>query len=148
MEKQTRRKLLMAKLRIQLSIALILSLVMTAINYGFKGAFVQHWAKAFVVAFVIILLALRFIPLVAKGVRGVVGDCPAVVQRSAVAVCVAVMMEALIAFAVTMAQYGLASGWPLMWANTFVKALPFGLVIGFTMTFIVQPRMQRLAASA
>jgi hypothetical protein len=27
----------------------------------------------------------------------------------------------------------------------FLKALPIGLVIGFTMTFLVQPRMQKMA---
>lgn len=138
----------MLKLSIQFAIALLLSFVMTAINYGLKGAFFQNWAKGFVVAFVIIPLALRLIPIIARGVRAVLGNRTPFVLRSAVAVCVAVMMEGLIALAVTLAQHGLTSGWPMVWATTLVKALPLGLLVGVTMTFIVQPRMQRLAASA
>lgn len=138
----------MLKLSIQFAIALLLSFVMTAINYGLKGAFFQNWAKGFIVAFIIIPLALRLIPIIARGVRVVVGHTTPFVLRSVVAVCVAVMMEGLIALAVTLAQHGFTSGWPVVWVTTFVKALPLGLLVGVTMTFIVQPRMQRLAASA
>lgn len=148
MENKALRKLLICQLGIQFCIALLLSWVMTVINYGFKGAFIQNWAKGFVVAFVIIPLALRLIPFIAKAVRAVMGNCHALIQRSAVAVCVAALMEGLIALAVTLAQHGVAAGWPTVWAGTFVKALPLGLLIGFTMTFIVQPRMLKLAASA
>lgn len=148
MNKKAMRKLLMLKLSIQFAIALLLSFAMTAINYGIKGEFFQNWAKGFIVAFIIIPLALRLIPIVARGVRAVIGNRTPFVLRSAVAVCVAVMMESLIALAVTFAQHGLASGWPMVWATTFVKALPLGLLIGVTMTFIVQPHMQRLAVSA
>ncbi|AIN18410.1 hypothetical protein CH54_370 [Yersinia rochesterensis] len=70
------------------------------------------------------------------------------VLRCVIAVCVSIMMEGLIALVVTFAQHGLTSGWSLVWATTVVKALPLGLLVGVTMTFIVQPRMQRLAASA
>ncbi len=57
------------------------------------------------------------------------------------------MMEGLISLAVTLVQTGIGAALPATWAMTFVKALPVGLMIGFTMTFVVQPRMQRLAAS-
>lgn len=147
MTNKIQRKLLMLRLGIQFSIALILSLAMTAINYGFHEAFFHNWAKGFVVAFIIIPFALRLIPVVAKGIRAIVGNRTPFVLRSMVAVCVAVMMEGFIAFAVTLAQHGLASDWPVLWANTFVQALPLGLLIGVTMTFFVQPHMQRLAAA-
>ena len=148
METAARRKLKMMHLGIQFIIALLLSLVMTAINYGFTGAFVYNWAKGFVVAFIIIPLALRLIPLVAQGVRALIGNCSLIVLRSLVSVSVAVMMEGIVSFAVTLAQHGFESGWLLSWANTFVKALPVGLAIGFTMTFIVHPRMHRFAVQA
>ncbi|MDA5544368.1 MULTISPECIES: DUF2798 domain-containing protein [Yersinia] len=148
MEKKVRRKLLMLRLSIQFVIALVISLVMTAINYGLKGAFFQNWAKGFIVAFIIIPLALRLIPIIARGVRVVIGNRTPFVLRCVIAVCVSIMMEGLIALVVTFAQHGLTSGWPLVWATTVVKALPLGLLVGVTMTFIVQPRMQKLAASA
>ena len=91
MEKTTRQRLFLLKLGIQFSIALLLSLAMTAINYGFAGEFVQNWAKAFVVAFIIIPPALRLIPVVARGVRAVIGNASPLIVRSAVAVCVAVI---------------------------------------------------------
>ncbi|VCU71604.1 hypothetical protein PIGHUM_03690 [Pigmentiphaga humi] len=148
MEKAAQRQLLMAKLSIQFTIALLLSLVMTAINYGFKESFAHNWLKGFIVAFIIIPLALRLIPFIAKCVRAAIGDCSPLLLRSVVAVCVAAMMEGVIAFAVTLAQHGVESGWTVLWATTFVKALPLGLLIGITMTFFVQPRMQRLAMQA
>lgn len=134
----------MLRLSIQFVIALVISLVMTAINYGLKGAFFQNWAKGFIVAFIIIPLALRLIPIIARGVRVVIGNRTPFVLRCVVSI----MMEGLIALVVTFAQHGLTSGWPLVWATTVVKALPLGLLVGVTMTFIVQPRMQKLAASA
>lgn len=148
MEKATPRKIKMMHLGIRFVIALLLSLVMTIINYGFQGAFFYNWAKAFVVAFLIIPLALRLIPLVATGIRSVVGNAPLFVIRSLVSVCVAAMMEGIVSLAVTFAQHGFESGWPTLWGNTFVKALPVGLLIGFTMTFIVHPRMYKMAIQA
>lgn len=146
MDKAIQRKLKLMHLGIQFLIALLLSLVMTIINYGFEGAFFYNWGKGFVVAFIIIPLALRLIPVVAKGLRAVIGSGSPLILRSLVAVCVAAMMEGIVSFAVTLAQHGVEAGWPMLWANTFVKALPVGLLIGFTMTFIVHPRMYRLAA--
>lgn len=148
MDKATKRKLRLSYFGIQFLIALILSLVMTVINYGFKEYFLYNWAKSFVVAFIIIPPALRLIPFVARGVIRVIGNCPQIVLRSLVSVCIAAMMEGIVSFAVTIAQHGFDSGWLLMWANTFVKALPVGLLIGFTMTFIVHPRLHRMAAKA
>ncbi len=145
MDNVTRKKLKMIHLGIQFLIAVILSLVMTIINFGFKEAFFYNWGKSFVVAFLIIPLALRLIPIVAKGVISVIGNCPLIILRSLVSVCVAALMEGIVSFAVTFAQYGFDIGWPMMWANTFVKALPVGLLIGFTMTFIVHPRLHKMA---
>lgn len=148
MENRTRQKLLLLRLGIQCGIALLLSLAITIINHGFAGAFATSWIRGFLVAFLIIPLALRLIPLVAAGARAVLGQRSPFTVRCVVAFCVAVMMEGLIALVVTLVQLGLIPGWPAIWGTTFVKALPVGLFIGFTMTFLVQPRMQRLAASA
>ena len=73
------------------------------------------------------------------------GNCHILVLRCLVAICIATMMEAIVAAAITFTQYGFHSQWFLLWSNTFIKALPVGLMIGFTMTFIVHPRLQKLA---
>jgi hypothetical protein len=53
-------------------------------------------------------------------------------------------MEGIVSLAVTFTQYGFEFGRHMVWANTFVKALPAGLLIGFTMTLIVHPRMYKM----
>ncbi len=142
----TARKVFMLKLGIQLTIALLLSFVMTLINFGFSGNFIHNWIKGFVVAFFIIPLALSLIPIVANAIRLMARNCPTLALRSLTAVCVAALMEGMIALAVTVVQLGASPGWMNVWFTTFVKALPLGLIIGVTMTFIVQPRMQKLAS--
>lgn len=91
---------------------------------------------------------LRAIPTVSAAVIRIAGIKHPVLLRVVVAMCVATLIECVIAFAVTMVQHGLAAGWPAWWAGLFIKALPLGLLIGFTMTFIVHPRLQKLAAQA
>jgi hypothetical protein len=144
-QQKTRRTLFFLRLGIQFAIALVLSLVITIVNHGVGSGFPVNWAKGFVVAFAIIPPALQIIPPVARGVRAVLGDRSPLVIGCVVSVCVATMMEGLIALAITLAQFGFASGWAALWGMAFLKALPIGLVIGFTMTFLVQPRMQKMA---
>lgn len=148
LQNKTKRTLILIGLGIQFSIALLLSLVMTLINFGVSGPFLQNWARGFVVALLIIPVAVRVIPYVVKAVRAVLGNRPEFLLRSAAAVCVATLMEGVIALAVTLAQRGLSPEWPVIWGQTFLKAMPVGLLIGFTMTFLVQPRLQKLAAMA
>jgi len=151
MQKREQKQLLAAtllKVIIPMTIALLLSTVMTAINYGFGEAFLHNWIKGFVVACIVIPAALRSIPFVAAAVLAVLGPRNPVFLRSVVAVCVATTIECVIAFAVTVAQHGLGAGWLSVWGVTFVKALPMGFLIGFTMTFIVHPRLQRLTTQA
>ena len=130
---------------IQVGIALLLSLVITLVNAGFGPGFAVGWAKGFVVALIVIPPSLRLIPSVARGVRAVLGNRRDFVIRCAVAVCFATMMEGIISLVVTLAQHGLASGWLASWGAAFVKSLPVGLAIGFTMTFLVHPYMTKVA---
>ena len=145
MNYKARKKLMLLRLGIQFTIALVLSLAMTVFNYGLQDGFVQNWAKGFVVAFIIIPFALQLIPFVSRGICVLAGKRSPFFIRCTVAVCVATVMESIIALAVTLAQQGFVSTWLATWAMTFVKAYPMGLLIGFSMTLLVQPRMQKLA---
>lgn len=129
-------------------VALLLSIVMTMVNFGLGADFLRNWVKSFAVALVVIPLALRAIPSVSAAVTRISGIRHPVLLRLLVAICVAIMLECVIAFAVTMVQHGPASGWVAWWAGLFIKALPLGMLIGFTMTFVVHPRLQRLAVNA
>lgn len=145
MDKKSRWLLKLISAAIQVSIAVLLSLAITIVNAGFGSGFLIQWAKGFVVALVIIPPALRLIPPVTRGIRAILGNRPLFVIRCAVSICFATLMEGMISFAITLAQYGVAPGWLAAWGVAFVKALPVGLFIGFTMTFLVQPRLAKLA---
>lgn len=148
MHATAKRKLMLIRLAIQFSIAILLSFVITLVNYGLSGPFFVNWAKGFVVAFLIIPVAMRLIPHIGARVRAALGpDASVTLIRSVVAIAVAITMEIIIALAITLAQRGFEPGWTLIWGTSFLKALPMGLCIGFTMTFLVQPRMQKLAAA-
>lgn len=60
------------------------------------------------------------------------------------AFCVAAMMETIIAFALTTYQLGWHAGFFGQWFYAVLMALPVGLVIGLSMVFYIQPRMQSL----
>ena len=94
---------------------------------------------------IIIPPALRLIPYVASGARKILGNRSLFTIRCAVSLCFATLMEGMISLAITLAQYGLGAGWPAVWGIAFMKALPVGLVIGFSMTFLVQPYMMKIA---
>ena len=130
---------------IQAGIALLLSLVITVVNNGFSDRFLNEWAKGFIVALIIIPPALRLIPYVMRAIQSLLGNRSLFVVRCAVSICFATMMEGIISLAVTLVQFGLSPGWLAMWGLAFVKALPVGLIIGFTMTFVIHPQMVRLA---
>ncbi|MFA7668844.1 MAG: DUF2798 domain-containing protein [Burkholderiaceae bacterium] len=149
MNDQDKNKLLasvLLKLVIPATIALLLSIVMTVVHYGLGADFLHNWVKSFAVALVVIPLALRAIPSVSAVVIRLAGIKHPVLLRVVVAMCVAILIECVIAFAVTLVQHGPAAGWAAWWAGLFIKALPLGLLIGVTMTFIVHPRLQKLAA--
>ena len=62
MDEQEKNRLLAAlllKLVIPATIALLLSILMTVLNYGLGADFLRNWVKSFVVALVVIPLALR-----------------------------------------------------------------------------------------
>lgn len=147
-EKKTLFAAVLLKVVIPATIALLLSVLMTAMNYGLGAAFMPNWVKSFVVALVVIPLALRVIPTVSSAVIRIAGIKHPVLLRIVVAMCVACLIECVIALAVTMVQHGPSSGWLAWWVGLFIKALPLGMLIGFTMTFIVHPRLQRLSTGA
>lgn len=96
---------------------------------------------------IVVPLGIQLIPFIAAAVRALLGNRPAIILRCIVAVCVAIMMEGLVSLAVTLVQQGFVRGWMVMWGSAFLKSLPVGLLIGFSMTFIVHPWMQRLAVA-
>lgn len=95
-------------------------------------------------AFIIIPLALRLIPFAAKLAIHLFHPLSGVKLKCIVAIFVSVMMESIMSFSIVITQYGFEKGWFMMCVFTLIKALPVGLAIGFIMTFIVQPYMQKL----
>ena len=138
-------KLVFLRILILLVITILLSVVITVINSGFTEDFLINWSKGLLVALVVVPLGVRLIPYVSMGVQRTLNIRSMFVMRCVVAVCIAFMMELMVSFAVTLVQLGFSANWYVMWGLAFLKSLPLGLVIGFTMTFIIHPWLGRLA---
>ncbi|MDX3904235.1 MAG: DUF2798 domain-containing protein [Pigmentiphaga sp.] len=133
-------------LGIQTLIALLLSAFITVVNYGLEPGFLLNWLKGFVSAMIVIPIALRAMPLIAGFWRRVLGQRPDWLIRITMAITVACLIEGVVSLAITLVQHGPQAGMLTMWGHSFIKALPIGLLIGFTMAFVVMPRIQRLLA--
>lgn len=129
-------------LALQFIISVLLSGAITFINKGFNGEFFVNWAKGFVLTFILIPIVVRFIPSVkaflAKTFRQ---TNPGFLFKCFAALCVAVMMETLIAFALTSLQNGWDGAFIGQWLYSTVMALPVGMMIGLAMVFWIEPKI-------
>jgi hypothetical protein len=132
-------------LALQLIISILLSGAITLINKGFNDAFLVNWAKGFVLTFILISMVVRFIPSVKAFLAKAFGQAnPGFWFKCFTALCVAVMMETVIAFALTSLQHGWGGAFIGQWLYSAVMALPVGMVIGLTMVFWIEPKIHAL----
>jgi hypothetical protein len=68
---------------------------------------------------------------------------PSVGVKVVLALCTAIMMELVMASAVTFSNNGLGTGFVAQWAMAFLKSLPVGVLIGLCMAFLIKPRLER-----
>jgi hypothetical protein len=130
---------------IQFTCAFLLSGVITFINKGYDDRFYVNWSQGFIGAFILISFVVKLIPLLGAFLGKYIGPyLPRVIFKCLMAFCVAIMMETVIAFAITSIQFGWHEGFPGQWFNAAVMALPVGIMIGLTMVFFIQPKIQAL----
>lgn len=132
-------------LSVQFTCAFLLSGAITLINKGYSESFYTNWAQGFLLSFILIPFVVKLIPIVAAFLEKHVGrHLPRVIFKCLMALCVAVMMETVIAFAITSVQMGWHAGFVGQWFRAAVMALPVGLLIGLSMVFYIHPKIQAL----
>lgn len=132
---------------VQFTIAFLLSGAITLINQGFGPEFGVQWGKAFLLTFLLVPIVVQLIPRVKALLARVFRQTnPGTGFKCLTACCVALMMESIIALALTALQFGLSSDFFARWAWAVVMALPLGITIGLVMVFRVEPVIQALGA--
>lgn len=129
------------------TIALVLSGVITWINLGWVDGFVVRWLQAFVTALPVLPFGFVTLMTLEQLLRPCLRVLPNVMAGVLLALCSAVVMETLMACAVTLSNHGLGQDFTTQWAAAFWRSLPVGVLIGLLMTFVIKPRMARLAGN-
>jgi hypothetical protein len=132
-------------LSIQFTCAFLLSGAITFINKGLGDGFLASWGKGFILSFILIPFVVKLIPILSSFLaKHLLRHMPVVIFKCLTALCVAIMMETVIAFALTSFQHGWHTGFLGQWLYATLLALPVGLCIGLCMVFVIQPKIQAL----
>lgn len=130
------------------TIGLLLSGVITWINIGFAADFQTRWMHGFLSALPAMVVAFAFMAVLDRAVQRAFARQSAVVRKLLLAACTALMMECLLATAVTLSNRGMAPGFAAAWISALLKSLPVGLCVSLLMGFVIKPHLDRLAAPA
>jgi hypothetical protein len=130
------------------TIALILSGVITWLNLGWVDGFVGRWMMAFGIALPVLPLGLLTLVTLERLLGPRLSVWPRVPGQVALALCAAVIMEFLMASAVTLSNQGLTAAFPGQWSSAFLRSLPVGVVISLLMGFLIKPRLARWMEAA
>lgn len=121
----------------------LLSGLITWINLGWSADFGARWARAFLTALPVMPLGMGVMVALDRVLVPRLPAASPLATKVLLAVLTAVVMESLMATAVTLSNRGLGAEFPQWWARAFVQSLPVGLLIGLVMSFVVRPRLQR-----
>jgi hypothetical protein len=125
------------------TICLILSGVITWLNLGWVDGFVGRWMRAFATALPVMPLGLLTLVVLERVLGPRLSVWPRVAVQVVLALCAAVVMELLMASAVTLSNQGLSAAFASQWATAFLRSLPAGVVISLVMAFLIKPRLAR-----
>jgi hypothetical protein len=125
------------------AIGLVLSGVITWLNIGWVDDFGARWMRAFFTALPVMPLGMYIMMALDRVLKPQLGSLPNVAVKVVLALCTAVVMELMIASAVTISNNGLGEGFVAQWAMAFLKSLPVGVLIGLCMAFLIKPRLDR-----
>lgn len=124
-------------------ICLILSGPITWLNLGWVDGFFGRWMLAFATALPVMPLGMLTLLALDRVLAPRLSAWPRVVALVVLSLCTAVVMELLMASAVTLSNHGLSAAFPGQWAAAFLRSLPVGVLIGLVMGFVVKPRLAR-----
>ncbi|MDT4859099.1 hypothetical protein FQZ97_935980 [compost metagenome] len=125
------------------TICLILSGLITWLNLGWVDGFFGRWMLAFVTALPVMPVGLLTLLALDRVLAPRLSAWPRVAVQVVLALCAAVVMELLMASAVTLSNQGLSAAFPGQWLAAFLRSLPAGVVISLLMAFVIKPRLAR-----
>lgn len=130
------------------AISLILSCVITWVNLGWVDDFFSRWMLAFATALPVMPLGMLILVALDRVLGPRLSAWPRGLATLVLALCTALVMELLMATAVTLSNQGLSAAFPAQWVTAYLRSLPVGVVIGLVMAFLIKPRLNRWMAAA
>lgn len=131
------------------AVGLLLSGLITWVNLGWTDDFVARWLHSFAMALPVMPLGLLLMVALDRALspRQLERLSP-LAAKLLLALLTTVVMELLMSTVVTLANRGAGDGLGGAWTAAFVKSLPFGLLVGLAMAFLVKPRLDRWVRAA
>lgn len=130
------------------SVALLLSFIMTWATVGFTPEFSARWGRSFLTTLVVLPFVLVCLGALEKQLDKLIGGMSWMARKLAVSVITAVVIETIIAFAVTAVGHPVDASFAGNWWLAFSRSLPAGLLIGLFMCCYMKPRMDRMRQAA
>ncbi len=130
------------------TVALMLSAVMTWANVGFGELFLARWARGFVTCLLVLHMVLVLLGVLEKRVEMLFATLSKFGRTLVVSLLTAVMIESILALALTLISGSGSSEFARLWWMAFSRSLPVGVLIGLFMGFYMKPRMDRMRKAA
>jgi len=130
------------------SIALILSCIMTWATIGFTPEFLARWGRGFITTLVVLPFVLVCVGALDKQAEKSMGGWHWILRKLVVAAITAVIIETVIALAITAVGHPLDASFAGSWWLAFSRSLPVGMLIGLFMSFYMKPRLDKMRQAA
>lgn len=131
------------------AIGLLLSGLITWLNLGWSDDFVARWLRSFVIALPVMPLGMLLMGALDRALSPRLPErLSPLATKLLLASLTTVVMELLMSTVVTLANRGTGDGLGAAWIGAFVKSLPFGLLVGLAMAFLIKPHLDRWVQAA
>ncbi|MFY0641232.1 MAG: DUF2798 domain-containing protein [Bermanella sp.] len=124
--------------------------IMTYANTGFTATFLSDWFTAFAFTALIMIPAGILLTLVlGRFINAVIPGATKTAHNIIVGVLMALSMESVMAASTTANNIGFSnlSIFFDAWFTSYIVTLPFGLIIGITMSLTIKPKLEKFMAS-
>nr|WP_321265897.1 DUF2798 domain-containing protein [uncultured Sulfurimonas sp.] len=127
----------------------VFTAIMTYVNIGFSDDFFTMWSKSLFFA-VVFMMPLGGIIMFLSGkfIKSIFPNLKEIVQNILVGICIALVMEAIMAISTTINIIGYPSldMFLSFWLKSYLAALPFALVFSPIMTILIKPKLDAFLA--
>lgn len=128
--------------------ALLVTALVTYLNFGWQAGFVAHWLQAAALAVAIMLpIGGAVMAVISRAVDTLLRGASAWKRRLLASLAMGMTMEAVASSIATLSNRGLEH-FVQNWQHAYVNALPLGIGMGLLMGFVVRPWIERRLARA